>query len=229
MSGAWQQDFQLAEAGQLSLTFRIKLTQSRHYEADEMSEALAAIDGEFISPDNTGILLSINGDGNGGPFISTDWQQITVSTGELGPGQHTLSIGGFNNKKSYFNEVTQILIDDVVLSTTNTPDTPPPTGSCPEPARFDSNGEGLNFCWFDIASVPTGAKPYCDYLNSHQTVGYYYDINLPLVCPEFARATTNGDNLNFCLFEDIPVPAGATTQCDSLDTEGRIGYSFPSQ
>nr|MCH9697528.1 DUF11 domain-containing protein [Gammaproteobacteria bacterium] len=228
MSAGWERGFQLTEATSITLSFRVKLTQSRHYESDEISEALAAIDGEFISPDNTGNLLSISGDGNGGPRITSGWQQIAITIDELAAGQHTLTLGGFNNKKTFFNERTEVLIDDVVISTANTPDAPTPTGNCPEPAQFDTNGTDLNFCWFELSSVPTGAKPYCGYLNSHQTLGYYYDINLPMECPEHSRATTNGDNLNFCLFEDIPLPQGAVAQCEGLENDRRIGYSFPA-
>jgi hypothetical protein len=35
-------------------------------------------------------------------------------------GTHTLTIGGFNNKKTYFDESTEIRIDDVVVETVST-------------------------------------------------------------------------------------------------------------
>ena len=227
MSGGWQQEFELAQPSRIKVSLRVKLSQARNYEPDEISEALAAIDGTLISSNKEGYLLRVRGDGNGGGIITTGWREISVVTPELAAGKHTLSLGGFNNKKTYRNEVTEVLIDDVALTETTEPDDNTPTAQCPAPAQFATNGKDLNFCWFELSSVPKEAKSYCDYLNSHQTLGYAFDIKLPLVCPSGARATTNGSNLNFCLFEEINIPDGASAQCDDLDSEGRIGYSFP--
>ena len=40
-----------------------------------------------------------------------------VYLGELGSGEHTLAIGGYNNKKDRENESTEILIDNILLTT----------------------------------------------------------------------------------------------------------------
>lgn len=116
MSGAWERNFQLDRPARLELSIRVKLSQANDYESDEFSEALAAIDNVLISSGNNGNLLSIRGDGNGGPIITTGWRQISIITGEFAPGRHTLRLGGFSNKKTFNDEITDILIDDVILT-----------------------------------------------------------------------------------------------------------------
>ncbi|PQP32961.1 hypothetical protein C6A36_01720, partial [Desulfobacteraceae bacterium SEEP-SAG10] len=46
---------------------------------------------------------------------STAWHLFEVNLGILEAGDHTLIIGGYNNKKTYYNESTEVLIDDVLL------------------------------------------------------------------------------------------------------------------
>lgn len=38
-----------------------------------------------------------------------------VDLGMLEPGTHTLTIGGYNNRKAFSDEVTELLIDDVAV------------------------------------------------------------------------------------------------------------------
>ncbi|GEM_PF-1017392 len=227
ISGGWQRDFQLLRPAELKLSLRIKLSQSRNYEANEISEALAAIDGALLSRNRNGHLLRIRGDGNGGSTITSGWRKFSIRTGRLDAGQHTLVLGGFNNKKTFRNEISEILIDEVVLTETTQTDPNIPTAQCPDPARFASNGQDRDFCWFENLSVPADAKPYCDYLDSHQTIGYSFDIKQAAVCPPGARAATNGSTLNFCLFENLPVTSAANAECAGLQSDGRIGFSFP--
>ena len=54
--------------------------------------------------------------GNGGSALTSGWVQLTVDLGVLSAGAHTLAIGGFNNKKTYRDERTDVFIDDVVLT-----------------------------------------------------------------------------------------------------------------
>ena len=49
MSGGWTHGFSLGAAQQdVTLSFRVKLTQSHAYEHDEASKALVALDGELV-------------------------------------------------------------------------------------------------------------------------------------------------------------------------------------
>lgn len=227
MSGGWERTFNLATAEDVTLSLRYKLSQSKDYETDEISEALVSIDGNLIGRQGVNYLARILGDGNGGSKKTTGWQLVNFDLGQLSAGSHTLTIGGFNNKKTYRNESSEILIDDVVIAKDTTPDTP--TAQCPSGAKSSTNGKDLDFCWFENLSVPAKARPYCSYLNSDQTIGYYFDSRLNAKCPNSARSSSNGQGLDFCLFEDISVPKGAKALCDELTTKQRIGYSYPSK
>jgi uncharacterized repeat protein (TIGR01451 family) len=228
MSGGWKRSFSVDNLQTVTLSFRYKLIQSSYYEPDEISEALVSIDGELISQTGADYIVQIQGDGNGGINQDTGWKLVNINMGELASGTHTLTIGAFNNKKTYRNEASLMLIDDVVLQNA-TPSNNSLSAECPNGANFATNGEDLNFCWFEDLPVPEQANAYCDYLSSHQIIGYYFDMTLNAACPSGIRSGSDGNNLNFCLFENIPVPEGAQAQCDELNSNRRIGYSFPRQ
>ena len=116
MSGGWNRGFTLASQQRVTASLRIRLEQSANYESDEFSQALLAIDGRLAS-NVTGrdYLVQVRGNGNGGPVISSGWQQISVDLGVLPAGSHNIAIGGFNNKKTFRDEQTNVYIDDVVL------------------------------------------------------------------------------------------------------------------
>jgi hypothetical protein len=115
MSGGWQQTFNLNEASSVSLTFRYQLTQDPDYESDEYSQVLVGIDGVLIGQSSADYVDQITGNGNDGDPESTGWQLVTLNLGTLAAGNHTLTIGGFNNKKTYNNESTEVLIDDLLV------------------------------------------------------------------------------------------------------------------
>jgi hypothetical protein len=116
MSGGWVATFNMPTTGNVMLTFRYRLTQSSEYESDEYSETLVSIDGQLRGLNGVDYVARIAGNGNGGSDISTGWQQVSVSLGNLSAGSHTLRIGGYNNKKTYLDELTTIIIDDVVVT-----------------------------------------------------------------------------------------------------------------
>lgn len=114
MSGGWRRSFALAEARQVVLTMRFRLAQRSGYEADEFSTALLSVDGNLVGQSGDEFLAKIVGDGNGGGTQSTGWIAVVLDLGVLSAGDHTVIIGGFNNKKTASNEVTFVRIDDVV-------------------------------------------------------------------------------------------------------------------
>ena len=116
MSGGWQQSFTLTEETNVTLTFRFKLTQTSNYENDEFSEVLVALDGVLQGTDGNDFVARITGNGNGGGERTTGWQEVEIDLGLLGPGEHNLILGGFNNKKTLADESTEILFDDVLLT-----------------------------------------------------------------------------------------------------------------
>ncbi len=108
ISGGWQQTFTLDEAQDVTLSFVYNLSQQSDYESDEYSEVRFMRDG---GPSTT--VATLVGDGSGGPVLTTGLQSFTVSLGTLGAGIHTFTIGGYSNKKTYHDEFTNIVIDEV--------------------------------------------------------------------------------------------------------------------
>ena len=116
MSGGWQQNFDLTAPTEVSLSFRYKLTLSSEYESDEFGQALVSVDGTLYGKDPDDYVYQINGNGNGGSPDTSGWHRFEVDLGELTAGTHTLIIGAYNNKKTYSDETTEVLIDDVLIT-----------------------------------------------------------------------------------------------------------------
>ncbi len=115
-SGGWTKNFNMSSSESVNISFRYKLTQSPNYEPPEHSEVLVSIDGGLIGSGGNDYVARIAGNGERGPEITTGWQQFSVNTGVLSAGTHTITIGGYNNKKTWINESTEVLIDDVLVS-----------------------------------------------------------------------------------------------------------------
>ncbi|MCP3934569.1 MAG: hypothetical protein GY708_04260, partial [Actinomycetia bacterium] len=118
MSGGWQQTFNLASATETTLSFRYNLTQAENYESNEFSQVLLTVDGTLVGEPPNSYIAQITGDGNSAPPLTTGWQQFTVDLGLLPAGNHTIVIGGYNNLKTFADESTEILLDDVLVEVT---------------------------------------------------------------------------------------------------------------
>jgi hypothetical protein len=113
MSGGFSVSFTLAEAQEVGLSFRHRLTQTADYESDERSEALASLDGVPLGPG--GVLAQVAGNGNGGSPVTTGFLLFQQSLGVLPAGAHTIVLGGFNSQKTTTSESTELLVDDVIV------------------------------------------------------------------------------------------------------------------
>ena len=129
MSGGWQTTFHLSSPSDVSLSFYYKLSQSSEYESDEFSETLLIIDSFQHGDNGNDYVAHLSGNGNGGGTETTNWQLFQTTVPALSAGTHVLTLGGYNNKKTYANETTEILIDQVTVVRSNepTPDTTPPS------------------------------------------------------------------------------------------------------
>ncbi|GJL54912.1 MAG: hypothetical protein NPIRA02_20440 [Nitrospirales bacterium] len=151
MSGGWTRTFTLPVESNVTALFRYKLTQTSEYESDEISQALISIDGQLIGDGSNDFLARLAGNGNGGGEQSTDWVPVAVSVGTLAAGSHTITIGGFNNKKTFNNEITEVLIDDVIVRRRTSSGPPPPPPPPPPPgqpilnASFDAGPNGFTY------------------------------------------------------------------------------------
>ncbi len=112
MSGGWSKNFVLNSAGVVNVTLRYRLVLSRTYEPDECGQALVAIDANLVGQGTSDFLQQFCGTG-----VAQDsgWQQVTF-TSSLNSGTHTIAVGGFNNKKSSIDEVTNVYFDDIQIT-----------------------------------------------------------------------------------------------------------------
>ena len=144
MSGGWTRTFTVPSDGQVILAFRYRLTQTSEYESDELSEALLSVDGNLVGIDTNEFLAQIVGNGNGGTAQTTGWIPVGLSLGSLSAGEHTITIGGFNNKKTFNNESTEVMIDDVVVRH-GAASPPPPPNKIVLQASFNNGAQGFVF------------------------------------------------------------------------------------
>jgi hypothetical protein len=100
MSGGWHRNFTLGVPTSVTLTFRYRLTETDAYETDEFSQMLVSIDGVLhgIAPND--YIAQVVG---GGP-TTTGWQLVQMNLGTLAAGTHTVTLGGYNNQKTYPDE-----------------------------------------------------------------------------------------------------------------------------
>lgn len=113
MSGGWRRNFNLSKKSAVTVSFNYRIDQSPHYESNEYSDALFALDGRLIGVNAGNFLTRIAGDGTDGPVKSSGMRHIDMDLGILPAGNHSITVGGFNSRKTYFNESTQILIDNI--------------------------------------------------------------------------------------------------------------------
>ncbi len=182
MSGGWSYSLNLPapETG-VRLSFRYKLSQSATYEFDEYSRVLVRVDGVQYGRGAKNYVDHVGGDGsssqgNSSSYLpTTDWQQVELYVGGLAAGDHTIVLGGYNNKKNASDESTTIVIDDVLLTSGN----PAPAASAAEilagrvdidqflafnrgVAQFDDRcrGSGMGCVSYDASANPSPSSNY---------------------------------------------------------------------
>jgi hypothetical protein len=117
MSGGWRRTFDLNSPQIVVISFRYNLIHAPNYESGEYSDVLMSVDGATYGSDGNGYVARVDGDGEGGEARTTGWQQFEVEIGPLSAGSHTLTIGGYNRRKTYYDEYTEVLIDEVNIGT----------------------------------------------------------------------------------------------------------------
>ena len=162
MSGGWQTSFNVGTASTGTLTFRYNMTLAPDYESDEFGQVLVSVDGTLYGAGGNDYVAQITGDGNGGASQTTGWQTFTVDLGTLSPGLHTLTLGGYNNKKTFNNESVDVRFDnvDLTLDTTTTvsgSDTIDPDFVELNIASSLVDTDGSESLAVVISGVPTGA------------------------------------------------------------------------
>ena len=118
MSGGWQTAFNLAAQQGVQLSFDYNMTLDLDYNTNEYSEVIVTVDALQPGTGGNDYVARITGDGDGGSDQTTGWQTFQVDLGLLSGGVHTLTIGGYNNRKTITREDTEVLIDNVVMTPT---------------------------------------------------------------------------------------------------------------
>ena len=108
LEGQWIRTFNVAQAGRLTLTVDGSLAQSEGYESDENSEI-----GVMIN-DQSFVLNSLVGNGNGGGAIGTGLQRYNIAF-DAAAGSHRISLFCRNSGKTNSAEVTNCTFDNVVI------------------------------------------------------------------------------------------------------------------
>ncbi|MCG8408379.1 MAG: PQQ-dependent sugar dehydrogenase [Phycisphaerales bacterium] len=110
MSGGWARNIEIVGAPatvQIKLSFRLLFTGG--YESDEFGQALMSVDGTLIGQPPNDYLFQFVGNGN--TNFDSGWVTRAFSL-TLAPGMHEIIVGGYNNKSTVPQEVTEILFDD---------------------------------------------------------------------------------------------------------------------
>ncbi len=177
MSGGWRQSFTLGadQTLTLSLSFRYQLNHAGFYENDEYAEVLVSLDGVLVGAGGNDYLNKIVGDGNSGPDQNSGWMLVTLDLGVVTAGTHTLRIGGYSNKKTFGNELTTVLVDEVILTSSITGNFPPDV-SLDSPVDGATYTEGDNITFTGTASDPedgdiSAAISWSSNLDGHLGIG----------------------------------------------------------
>jgi hypothetical protein len=105
ISGGWTREFNVSSSGYVTIDLTYRLI-TNNYDNDECGQAILAVDGITTGVDGKDYLEQICGQGD------TGWRNATVSI-YLSAGWHTLSVGGYNNKKTSLLETTEVFFETI--------------------------------------------------------------------------------------------------------------------
>ncbi len=155
ISGGWRLDFTVPQSANVTLSFSYKMNLEPKYENDEYSEVLVSLDALLHGQGGNEYIARIFGDSTIVEVQTTGWQSAVLDLGPLSQGQHALVLGGFNNQKTSENESTEILLDNVILTTETS--NQPPTVTSPIPdTTLVLDQDVLNFDLNSVFRDPDG-------------------------------------------------------------------------
>jgi len=117
-SGAWSRTFQVSTTGVSEVSLRYRIILGSGYENREFGEAILQIDSTRYGTAANNSLIHVAGNGNGGGNMDSGWRTATFDV-PLTAGQHTITIGAFNNGGSAGDEWTDVRFDTVAISEGN--------------------------------------------------------------------------------------------------------------
>ncbi len=117
ISGGWTLGFNLPAAQHLEIRLAYRLTQTQDHDDNERSQAMFALDGSALGAGGADFVAEVEGVNGDSGDRSTGWRSFRRDLGTLGPGAHTITVGGYNDRKTSSGESTTVLIDDVRVQT----------------------------------------------------------------------------------------------------------------
>lgn len=112
LAGGWQRSFS-AGSGDVELSITYNLSQSAAYEPSEAAYLLIQIDGSRLG--GGGYVDAVSSPSDDTTEVTTGWQTYTTTL-TPGEGNHTITVGAYNEAKSTSDEVTTLRISDISLS-----------------------------------------------------------------------------------------------------------------
>lgn len=128
MSGGWTASFHSPIAGPAELSTSFHIIQRPHYENDEYTDALIAINGQTLPR-----LGRVTGDGNGNGLNQLGPISVTIPI-NLVAGTNTLTLGAYNNKKTRPDESCEVRFGFASI-----------LGPGDGPVVADLNSKGINY------------------------------------------------------------------------------------
>lgn len=103
ISGGFEHSFTLATKGRIVVQVDWELDVNVEYEDDEYGEAIVELDGIHVT------LAKIAGGG------TQSGEKALIEFNDVEAGPHTVTLGAYNNKKTYTNELTIAWYDNVQI------------------------------------------------------------------------------------------------------------------
>jgi Ca2+-binding RTX toxin-like protein len=118
LSGGWTTTISVTEQTQdTSLTFSYRMVYPANAESDEAGEVRVALNGELVDVNGNDYVARLVGDGDSGIGTQdTGWQTVTIDLGDLEPGDHTITLGGWFEEKTASDEELTIYFDNVSVT-----------------------------------------------------------------------------------------------------------------
>ncbi|CAN0471634.1 unnamed protein product, partial [Laminaria digitata] len=151
MSGGFSKTFTVDNSStNTELTFQYRLEMASEFENDEYGEVLISIDGQLYGLNGNDYIFRQAGDGNGGSGFDTGFVEVTIDLGTLSAGNHTITMGGFLNKKTFADEDIEVSFTEVEIKGTQlTSDTDTSDDTLYERLNEDFNANDGGFTYAD--------------------------------------------------------------------------------
>jgi hypothetical protein len=112
-STAWSKTFYVDTTKNILIKFKYRLLITASYESDERGEARFELDNQAYG--NGGQVYLAQFTGSKGYDQDTGWEEYSRTFNLAGPANHTIEIGGYNNKKTQTAEFVDVHLDDVEI------------------------------------------------------------------------------------------------------------------